>query len=265
MKHIRTTFFWGSLIGLLFGCSESPPASGSADKPEEENPAQRIIDQAIAAHGLEGVVSSELQFTFRDRDYLAVRQDGTYTYERRFLDTTGAAFKDVLTNKDFIRTINGDTATLTEERKTAYSSSVNSVIYFALLPWFLNDPAVQKEYLGTSRLKGEPYDKIKVTFWQEDGGKDHEDEFVYWFHSKQHTMDYLAYNYLTDGGGARFRQAYNIRSINGTRFADYINYKPTDPEERRVERFDALFESGAMEELSRIDLRNIEYKLLDKR
>ena len=69
-------------------------------------------------------------------------------------------------------------------------------------------------------------------------------------------MDYLAYNYLTDGGGARFREAYNVRQIKGVRFADYINYEP-EPETREVERFDSLYNEGKLKELSRIDTEDV--------
>ena len=37
---------------------------------------------------------------------------------------------------------------------------------------------------------------------------------------------FFAYNYLTDGGGVRFRKAKNTRDINGFLFQDYVNYKP---------------------------------------
>ena len=36
----------------------------------------------------------------------------------------------------------------------------------------------------------------------------------------------MAYNYLTDGGGTRFRVAYNQRTIGPIRVQDYRNLKP---------------------------------------
>ena len=70
-------------------------------------------------------------------------------------------------------------------------------------------------------------------------------------------MDYLAYNYQVDGGGARFRETYNVRTIDGIRFADYVNYKPV-PKTLEVSTFDSLFVNGQLEELSRIDTENVE-------
>lgn len=75
-----------------------------------------------------------------------------------------------------------------------------------------------KEYVGEVTIKGEPYHKIMVTFQQVGGGKDHDNKFYYWFHKENHTLDYLAYSKF----GNRFRAAYNIRIVNGIRFADYV-------------------------------------------
>jgi hypothetical protein len=179
-----------------------------------------------------------------------------YTYERIFTDSTGHKIRDVLNNEGLIRYIDGKQAEISEERKYAFSNSVNSVIYFTLLPYFLNDPAVQSEYVGDAVIANQPYKKIKVYFKEEKGGKDFQDVFIYWFHRDRYTMDYMAYNYLTDGGGSRFRKAINIREIGGIRFADYINYK--HPEETLdIMNFDSLFQVDGLDSLSLIDIDNI--------
>jgi hypothetical protein len=231
------------------GCQES-----SSDQ------AQKIIDQAIEAHGLEAVHNSVIEFDFRNRHYRSTRNGGAFTYERIFSDSTGQ-FHDRLTNDAFTRTLNGEVVDLDEKKKNSYTNSVNSVIYFALLPYFLNDLAVQKEYLGESQIKEASYHQVKVTFQQEGGGEDFQDEFIYWFHTEKHTMDYLAYNYQTDGGGARFRVAYNSRTVEGIRFADYVNLKPKEKDNLAVETFDSLFQANELIELSRIETENIQVQL----
>ncbi|MBX2876867.1 MAG: hypothetical protein KTR30_32415 [Saprospiraceae bacterium] len=251
------TFLLGA---LLIACEQAVP---QAEKTAavEENPAQQIIDQCIEKHGGEAYSKMELSFGFRDRTYKGSRIDGQFSYERLLVQEDGTELLDILDNDRLIRKQNGTQIELTAKDSSAYANSVNSVFYFALLPHFLNDPAAIKTYLGTSTIREQPYHKIKVTFQQEGGGKDFEDQFIYWIHQDNYTMDYLAYNYLTDGGGARFREAYNVRTIEGIRFADYINYKP-EPDTKEVATFDALFEQGLMKELSRIDTENIEVKLL---
>ena len=216
----------------------------------------RVIEAAIQTHGGLHLNQHDIEFVFRERTYKSKRDGGLFTYERIFRDTTGQLVRDVLTNDTFVRYIDGVESDITDERRKAFSNSVNSVIYFALLPYFLQDPAVQSEYVGETMILGEAYDKIKVTFRQEGGGKDFEDEFLYWFHREHHTMDYLAYNYLTDGGGSRFRKAVNVREIGGIRFADFINYKQKE-ESLYIMNFDSLFDAGAIDSLSVIETEKI--------
>ena len=141
-----------------------------------------------------------------------------------------------------------------------YSNSVNSVHYFALLPYGLNDPAVVKTYVGEESLGQKTYHKLEITFMQDGGGKDHDDVFIYWFDVDTYRLDYLAYKYYTDGGGMRFREAFNQRVINGIHLADYENYKPEQPTE--LEKMGQAFESGTLKLLSTIALENVSVELL---
>lgn len=215
-----------------------------------------VIDQAIIAHGGDRYQSHDIEFDFRDRHYRSKRDGGVFSYERIFTDSTGRQIRDVLNNEGLIRYINGAPAEISDERRNAFSNSVNSVIYFALLPYFLNDPAVQSAYIGESIIEDQPYDKVKVSFRQEGGGTDFQDEFIYWFHRDNHTLDYLAYNYQTDGGGSRFRKAINRREVGGIQFADYINYKSV-PETMYILNFDSLYQARKLDSLSSIVTKNI--------
>lgn len=223
---------------------------------EKQPDAQRIVDQAIEAHGGERFLQSEISFVFRDRLYEALRDGGLFMYSRSFTDTTGQVH-DVWRNSGFTRTVNGQVVDLPEERQKAFTASVNSVIYFALLPYALNDDAVQKEYLGETTIKGEPYHKVRVTFAQEGGGDGYQDVYVYWFHQQRHTMDYLAYSFQENDGGTRFREAFNPRTVGGILFQDYNNYTLAD-ESTPLEEYDRAFEAGNMEKVSEILLTDIQ-------
>ncbi|MDQ3289688.1 MAG: hypothetical protein M3Q05_00205 [Bacteroidota bacterium] len=223
------------------------------------NSAQKIIDKAIEVHGGKKFENLNVTFDFRDRHYQAQRQKGQFTYTRSFTDSTGQV-KDVLKNSGFTRYVNGQAKNLPGERKTAFTSSVNSVIYFALLPFGLNDPAVKKELLDTVTIRQTPYYKIKVTFNQEGGGVDFQDQFLYYINQNTNTMDYFAYTYATEGGGIRFRQATQPRQIGGIRFQDYINFEPVG--EIDFLEIEKLFEAGKLKEFSRIELKNIQVKEL---
>jgi len=244
------------LLYLFSGCQSRKPENETVSGPTTSK-AQAVIDKAIAAHGGEKFEQLELAFNFRDRHYTASRKNGLYTYTRSFTDSTGQV-EDVLKNSGLIRTINGQVKDLPPDRVQAFTSSVNSVIYFALLPFGLNDPAVKKEFLGNVTINQIPYYKIKVGFNPEGGGEDYQDQFLYYINQKTATMDYLAYTFATDGGGIRFRKAINPRKINGILFQDYINYEP----QAAIDfwQIEQAFAAGQLKELSRIELQHIQVK-----
>lgn len=256
MKWIIVSLLMTLILAVFWGCSRSEKLDEAA---AEKGRAQEIIDQAMERHGSNKLRRGTLAFDFRDYHYTVQRDGGTYEYKREFTDTSGQQIMDILTNDSFVRMVNGEEVALTEKQRNSYSNSVNSVIYFATLPLSLNDPAVQKEYLGETTIKGEPYEKIRVTFRQDGGGEDFQDEYIYWIHRDEHTIDYLAYNYETNGGGARFRQAYNVREIDGVVFQDYYNLKPV-PETMQVATFDSLFSIGIMEQVSVIETADVTWQ-----
>jgi hypothetical protein len=217
---------------------------------------QNIIDKAIENHGGQRYENFRASFDFRERHYVMEHQNGSFQYERHFTQDS-AEIIDVLNNDGFKRYLDGRDITDTVRKADAYARSVNSVAYFALLPYRLNDPAVNKSYLGTGEIAGEPYHKILVTFDQQGGGEDYTDEFVYWIHSQNFTMDYLAYTYYTDGGGKRFRAPENVRTVGGIRFADYKNYKELD-DNVSIQDYDRQYNRGRLELLSSIELENLE-------
>ena len=256
------TVFPITALGLfltLSSCSNEASHSGDnspAIIKHQDSKAHQIITNAVAAHGGDLYKNIDLSFAFRKHKYKAKRQEGAFNYERIGIDSLGQEIRDVLTNEGLKRLVDGKEITITEKQRSAYTESVNSVVYFVLLPYFLLDPAVNSRFLGNVSINGEPYDKIMVTFEQAGGGVDFEDVYLYWFHHEKSTLDYLAYNYKTDGGGARFRAAFNPRVVNGIRFSDFVNYKP-DPETRYINNFDTLFQDDGLVQLSLIETENI--------
>lgn len=247
----QSIFMSGFILGILFFASC-----------DTRSDVEEIVDKAITTHGGEQYKHAKIAFDFRKRHYEIMLNHGQFVYESVFSDSTGKVHNK-LSNDGFVRKINNQEVQLSEEDQGKYANSLNAVVYFALLPYFLNDPGANKKLIGEDTIKGEPYYEIKVTFDQQGGGKDYEDEFVYWIHQQDYTMDYLAYRFHVDGGGTRFREAYHTRGVNGIRFADYINYEST-VKNFKLEDYDQLFEEGKIKELSRIQLKNIEVENIPK-
>ena len=238
------------ILMLFFGCKQSPQ---NEFKPLT---ARQIIDSAIAKSGGARYLDHDVSYTFRDKRYKSTYRKGKKILIREML-ADSATITDVKTNSDFKRFINGEAITLPDTVSNAYANSVNSVHYFSRLPFGLNDPAVQKSLLGESRINGVDHYKIQVTFSEENGGKDFEDIYLYWFDKQTYKPTYLAYKFYTDGGGMRFREAYNERFVGGIRFVDYNNFKPKKGDSVAIEAIDGLFTAKKLELLSKIELTEI--------
>jgi hypothetical protein len=230
---------------------------------KQRTEAEKIVDAAIEAHGGKTYEQVKIDFDFRNIHYTIYKSPKAYEYIREFSDSTGVV-RDVLNNSGFVRTVNGiKIDTLTEERIGAFSRSVNSVAYFAFLPYGLNDPAAVKTLVGETEIKGEKYDLIRVIFQAEGGGDHFEDEFLYWFGKEDHLMDYMAYLYFTDGGGVRLREVTKVEEVGGIRFQNYLNFKPSD-KNTPLDQMQELYESGKLEKLSEINLENIRVQVLSE-
>ena len=221
---------------------------------------QDIIDKSIKVSGGDIITVSTLDFDFRDRHYKAVRNNGLFQLEREFKDSTNI-IKDVYNNTAYKRFVNNVAINVADTMAVKYTNSVNSVHYFIVLPYGLNDDAVIKNYVDKVRINEQSYHKIKVTFKEDGGGKDYEDVFVYWINTEDYKLDYLAYlTYNSDRTiDLRFREAYNERYVNGIRFVDYNNYKPESMDVDLL-KLDSMFENKELILLSKIENKNIVVK-----
>ncbi len=226
---------------------------------KKEMTAQEIIDKSIEACGGQLFQNSVLEFDFRDRHYISELKGKKKTLTRILKNDT-VHLKDVRTSQGLLRFRNDTLVTLNDSLANVYANSVNSVHYFSKLPYGLNDPAVQKELIGEIEMNDQQYYKVKVTFDQQGGGDDFDDTYIYWINQETFKPDYLGYSFHVNGGGTRFRVAFNERTVKGIRFVDYENLKPKDTT-ATIFSADSLYLNGGLELLSKIELENISVNL----
>tara|TARA_B100000927_G_scaffold97762_1_gene79017 strand:+ start:57784 stop:58515 length:732 start_codon:yes stop_codon:yes gene_type:complete len=232
------------LFLILVSCSNSSHISTS-----------QIINKSIKAHGWDQEDFS-IVFDFRDYQYELKRKNKFYSFQRT-TKKEGNVVKDLMSSKKKLkRFINNKSVELSDSMTNVFSNSLNSVMYFFQLPRPLKDQAVITKYLGLAKIFNEKYWTIKVTFKENGGGKDYQDEFRYWININNGQIDYLAYNYLTEGGGTRFRQAVNKQLNQGFIFQDYINFKP-NVKFVSLDSLPILFEAGNLIKVSNIKNKNI--------
>jgi hypothetical protein len=223
--------------------------------------AQQIINKSMSSSGTDKVSVASIAFDFRKRNYTATRNNGKFSLVR-ITKNDSTVTKDVLSNSGFERYVNDEFVIVPDSMATRYSGSVNSVHYFSVLPFGLNDAAVKKKFLKETTIKGKLYYKIQVSFYEDGGGEDFDDVFIYWIGKKDYLLDYLAYSYRVNGGGMRFREATNERVVNGVRFVDYNNYKAKNAS-TKLENLDKAFENSKLNKLSEINLENVKVQFLN--
>ena len=210
-----------------------------------------IIEKSVQVYGWNQKEFS-IVFDFRDYKYKLTRKPNFFSYQRSIL-REGVLIKDVMTsNSELKRYLDEIPLKLSDSLTDIYSNSLNSVMYFFQLPRPLNDPAVIVNYNGEKAISNKVYWTLKVKFQEKDGGKDFQDEFRYWIDPKSGYIDYLAYSYLTDGGGTRFRKAKNLRENNGFIFQDYTNFRPVK-KFTSLDSLPILYERGKLILVSEIE------------
>lgn len=235
-----------TVVFMVLSCKDKSKATISV---------QEIVDRAIAVSGGERYRTSDISFNFRDMRYVSEWKEGERIL-KRIKKSDSMEVVDVRTNHDFTRFVNDSLVSLNDSLSNLYANSVNSVHYFANLPYGLNDPAVNKELLGETTIKDREFYKVKISFDQEGGGDDYDDIYLYWFDKATFKPTYLAYLFHVNGGGIRFRASYNERYIGGIRFVDYENYEAS-ADKTSIYDVDSLYGLDSLKLLSKIELEHI--------
>lgn len=236
----------------LFSCAS--PSGKKGETADTRSRSEHIIDSSVVFHGGDKYTTSRIEFGFRQKLYEVKPSAHGPIYSRRYTDSLGV-HREKLEPSGFTAILNNQVLSLSAKDSLAKANSLNSVVYFALLPSFLKDPAVHSEYLGKEKIGNTDYYKIHVSFSEEGGGEDFDDEYLYWFDSVDYSMDYLAYSFRENDGGTRFRVAHNIRRVNGIQFQDYTNYAGPGPDS--LETISQLYNSGTLKVLSEIALNRL--------
>ena len=220
------------------------------------DPAHQLVEDAVRYHGFDQLASTPVRFSFRDAQYSIDRsQPGNTIYTKAFsaVDTLSGQtqqLNDTLINSvQFTRYLNGKALELSPEDSGRYAESLNAVAYFFQLPLPLLDEAAQLELLPDTRIKGNDYRTLAVSFAPDQGGKDHQDTFRYYFDPKTKALSYLSYAYETNGGGIRFRAAQENPKGRFV-FLNYLNYKPKSLVP--LDSLTTLYNSDQLELLSEI-------------
>ncbi len=250
----------GSL--LLLATSFALPVAALGAEAATTEPAKmerlEIVDRAIGFHGGQTYSSSHTSLTICSKsgcfDLKATVQGDIFGYEvedpkRRVRSTNDAV----------VRFENGKSVELDAEAAQRNRDFVNARIYFAFLPYRLNDASVFKQDLGLEKWGDLYLHKVKVTF-AAGSSTDSGDAYLYWFDPATARLEQFAYSYGTgEGAGIRFRKLKNYRRIGGLLFFDQQNLGYEAPDVG-VDIITPAFVEDKMREVSNVVLSKIEVR-----
>jgi hypothetical protein len=227
-----------------------------------------IVDRAIAHHGGDvyqsSLVSLELCSAGGCFD-LAVRSDGglfEHVVTRR---EDGMRVR--VTNDTVERWEGGQQVPVPADDEARRRRFVSARVYFAFLPYRLNDPGVWKQDGGVVDWEGRRLHQVQVRFGERAPGGDTgsetgqtSDEYAYWFDPENGEIVYFAYDFVGEPSGVRFRRAINPRRIGGILFFDQENFG-VDGDGLDVTRIDPAF-AARLPKISVVELKDIEVRRL---
>lgn len=246
-----------ALVALLAACEAPPPP------PQGDAEALALLDRARAHHGSARLDDAEIRFSFRGTPFTAVRDGGTFRYARTLTDDQGRTVEEVVDNEGTHRFVDGVEVPLDAAEAGRVHTAVNSVVYFALLPAPLFDPAVRARLLTPDQVGGEPFDRVEVTFAREGGGVDFDDRYVYWLRQDDGQIGHFAYTYAPTPGdtsrtetGTRFRVPIGQARVDGVLFQDWRNV--TADSLTDIAAFGDAFDEGRTFDVSEVVLDGVE-------
>lgn len=223
-----------------------------------QNSAAKWIEKTNIAHGTTNLKGHNLRFTFREYQYGLTQKKHQKLYSRTRFIGSDTLTDTLLNGSDFGRWVNDKPIRLPDSLKQRYAESINSVLYFIQIPRVLKDAAVQSSFVGEENIQGEPYIRLKVTFQQDGGGVDYQDEYRYWIHQKTHLIDFLAYRFYSGKGGTRFRKVSHRERVNGMVFQDYENFSSPTPFSP-LDSIASLYTKGKLKKVSDIQQKEIHF------
>jgi hypothetical protein len=239
------------------------PAAVAAAAPEEENWVERlpIVDRAIEHHG--GAAYTASQTTMRLCSAGGCFDLDVVTDGGRFEHTvTGEDGRRVRATNDTVEAWQAGVAKPVED-EARQRRFVSARVYFAFLPYRLNDPGVEKLDLGVVDWEGKPLHKVRVRFGSRPTGGDEgsesgqtSDEYMYWFDPETGQVVYFAYDFAGEPSGLRFRRAVDYRRIGGILFFDHENVG-LDGDGLDVGQVDPRFVAERLRPISRVELRDV--------
>jgi hypothetical protein len=227
--------------------------------PAAAQPGLEVVRRSIAHHGGELYDSSVVTMTMCSGTGcydLSVESRGG-VYRHRVAGPVSTGHRTVEATNDTVRHwrdgVEVEVADAAEAQRLRDWATAR--IYFAFLPYRLDDPSAMQRDLGLELWGERELRKVKVTF-RPGTSTDAQDEFLYWFDPETGRLEQFAYSYEGRPGGLRFRRLGNHRRVGGILFFDQENLG-VEGDGLSLDQIDPAFVANRMRPVSQIRLEQI--------
>jgi hypothetical protein len=223
-----------------------------------------IVARAIEYHGGDRYRHSEAELELCSGSgcyRIRVRTDGGL-YAHEVSGPHRGRTRTVRADNDSVSVLrDGEPLAVLPEARQALRDWAMARIYFAFLPFRLEDPGVVHEDQGLEKWAGRRLHRVKVAFLA-GSSTDAGDEFLYWFDPDTARLEQFAYSFDGRPGGLRFRRLSNYRRVGGILFFDQTNLG-VEGDGLTVDEISAEFVEERMRPVSEVALREITVRPLE--
>ncbi|WP_435262074.1 hypothetical protein [Tenacibaculum sp. nBUS_03] len=152
MKNLFLILFSMILTSCDFSSQKSTEESNSSIDFTGELKAKSIVENSIKKHGGDLYSNASYTFDFRGQEYSFNHDKDGYTYSLSWKDEDDTAIEIRLQNEQLLKTINNELVQLNQDDISSYREKINSVLFFVLLPFKLEDPNATTTYKGNNGL-----------------------------------------------------------------------------------------------------------------
>lgn len=205
------------------------------------NPLPEILERGLEAHG--GLAQWQQMRTLE----FDIQKDST-TVEHQLIDLQNR--KVLLRTDQYQVGFDGQEVWVAPNKAAFGSRSArfyhNLLFYFYALPFLAADPGINYEALPNTKFNGKTYDAVKLTY-NEGVGDAPEDEYILYFDSASHQMEWLLYTvtYFTGQKGKKYNALHYAewQNVNGLLLPELLSGYTFTNDSIGTKRYDRRFEN----------------------
>lgn len=224
---------------------------------------KEIINTLEVETGGENRETAAIIYTYKDQNYRIERNCGWFEFKQ---DLSESDSNEVLKmdNLELIQFINDrPRRDLADSTKLRLSKNLKEKLFFLELPFGLNSPTVQKEFLKNVEIKGDSLAELKIEFIEDNYDQAYLVEAIFWVDEKTEEIAYLAVKFGAEG--VKFLKPLNRRMIKEIRFTDYEVYRPKKNKNYALDELAEAFEKEKLEKVGNMEYHNIQVSLSDNK